>query len=75
MPSDDARRESVTVGGDTWTWSYRATSPFYGRRVTAVVTLDRRTLQVTAATREDPTGVTAYTVRYGAYFPAIAVPR
>jgi len=39
------------------------------------VTLDRRTLQVTAATREDPTGVTTYTFRYGADFPAIAVPR
>ncbi|MFH1475352.1 MAG: hypothetical protein ABIG85_05775 [Chloroflexota bacterium] len=75
LPSDDARRESVTVRGDTWTWSYRATSPYYGGRVTAVVTLDRRTLKVTAATREDPTGITTYTFHYGASFPAIAVPR
>lgn len=75
VPADDARRESVTVRGDTWTWSYRATSPFYGGRVTAVVTIDRRTLRVTAATREDPTGVTKYSFRYGADFAAIAVPR
>jgi len=75
LPSDDAQRESVTVRGDTWTWSYRATSPFYGGRVTAVVTLDRQTLRVTAARREDPTGVTTYTFRYRADFPAIAVPR
>jgi len=75
VPADEARRESVTVVGNTWTWSYRATSPFYGGRVTAVVTLDRRTLRVTAASREDPTGATKYTFRYGADFPAIAVPR
>lgn len=75
LPSDDAQRESVTVKGNTWTWSYRATSPYYGGRVTAVVTLDRQTLRVTAATREDPTGVTTYTFRYRAAFPAIAIPR
>ncbi len=75
LPSDDARRETVTVRGNTWTWSYRATSPYYGGRVTAVVTLDRTTLRVTAARREDPTGVTTYTFRYRASFPAIVVPR
>ena len=75
LPSDDARRETVTVRGNTWTWSYRATSPYYGGRVTAVVTLDRTSLRVTAARREDPTGVTTYAFRYRASFPAIVVPR
>lgn len=75
IPSDQKRRESVTVAGDTWTWRYRATSPFYGGAVETVVTLDRSSGRITAATRTDPTGTTRYGFRYGARFPKIAVPR
>lgn len=75
VPSDDARRESVSGGGDTLVWSYRATSAYYGGPITVELSLDTATRRITAATREDPTGITTYTFRYGAAFPAIAVPR
>jgi hypothetical protein len=75
IPADRARRESVTVRGDTWTWTYRATSSYYGGAIAATVTLDRSSLRITSARRTDPTGETRYAFRYGADFPAIAVPR
>jgi len=75
IPADKARRESVTVRGDTWTWTYRATSSYYGGPIAATVTLDRASLRITSASRTDPTGATRYSFRYGADFPPIAVPR
>ncbi len=75
IPSDEKRREKVTVVGNTWTWRYRATSPFYGGAVDTVVTLDRSSGRITGATRTDPTGTTRYSFRYGVRFPKIAVPR
>ncbi len=75
IPTDNARRERLRVDGDRWTWTYRASSPFYGGAVTATVVLDRATRQVVEARRTDPTGATTYDFRYGADFPPIAVPR
>jgi hypothetical protein len=75
IPADRGRRESLAIKGDTWTWRYRATSPFYGGAVTASVTMDRGTRRITSAQRKDPTGTTRYTFRYGADFPPITIPK
>ncbi len=75
IPTDARRRESITLDGSTWTWRYRATSPFYGGDVQVTVTLDGAKRRITAARRVDPTGVTRYSFVYGAAFPPIAVPR
>jgi len=75
IPTDRGRRESLSIKGDTWTWRYRATSPFYGGAVTASVTMDRATRRITGAQRSDPTGSTRYRFRYGADFPPITIPR
>lgn len=75
IPTDSRRRERLTVDGDRWTWTYRATSPYYGGAVSATVVLDRASRRVVEARRTDPTGATTYDVRYGVDFPPIAVPR
>ncbi len=75
IPSDRSRHETVTVRGDTWTWTYRATSPYLGGTVTATVVLDRSSRRITSAHRQDPTGATRYAFHYGASFPPLAVPR
>jgi hypothetical protein len=74
VPSDESRRETVTTRGNTWTWTYHATSPYLGGKVTATVTLDRGRQRITSARRVDPTGTTRYTFHYGVDFPPIAVP-
>ena len=74
-PTDNGITETVSAAADgTWTWAYAGTSPFYGGRVTARVTLDATSGRLLAARRVDPTGTTTYRFDYGVTFPALAVP-
>jgi len=74
LPSDQRIRETVTVSGGRWTWTYRATSPTAGGAVATTVSLDLASGRITAAARTDPVGRTIYAVGYEASFPEITQP-
>ncbi len=74
-PTDTAITESVTSAADgSWTWSYRATSAYYGGPVAASARLVPASGRLLAASRTDPTGDTTYTFAYGAAFAPLAIP-
>ena len=74
MLTNSKIRETVSLEGKLWRWTYAATSKQLGGAVRTTLLIDPVTGRLVSGTRVDPRGSTRYAFSYTTIFAPIQLP-